>query len=1472
MAAWGEEDRRYLSIDEVEASIALAMTPLGRAEVESLRPQIRSILRHWYTGRHLDAAVEARVNFEEGDVAAPAEEAAPTAEGYAVEPPAPKPKIGRKAKPKADPEEVKRRRKEVALANLEKAKAAKAERAQQTVLGVLRSYGGLSARSVEAHGHNLKEFKEEVPGAIVRGRKGLEMVEAAERLIADGALSVPPEGVGLDEHLYNELVRGAPSQKFLANQDMAEEERRHIEERMAEEAATPSKEDLVAAMLRLNPRAADGAEVSTVELRRAMPEHQRGRQFDRQLLDMALAEEVYIDRDDNPNLIPEADRADELMDDQGTPFVYVRLREEGVKYATPGDAAEEGVVDQEVEVAPGVFFRRGAPVPAIPAADAIERVSRAIGNWHVIETLGDLFRVPIIHWRLSRAVQGYYAARPRGVVINNRYAGEIVVYIHEIAHHVDATTDVLANLTPDELRELQDLDYDQKLKRPAEGFAEFLVNWMTGRSLGAAPAFAARFNRWVESAPAKDALLGGRAAVDAWRSQTPIEQARGQLNFDGTPARPLNRTFWDSLKDSLAAGWNAAYAAMKQEGHYLAMFEREARRQGYNPKKGESFMDLFLAMTGAAPAFADKALTEGVFSLKDMGKIGPSLYEAFKDVPEDRMEDFSLYLVARHAMEVYQINDATGKDVNPGLTREQAEEVVRELQSPAWEDAAAKFTQFNNALLEMLVESGVLTEAQYRQWVDKYKTYVPLKRIQKAVGRRGGPAQAQQLLNLRGPIRARLGSNAQIVDPVQSAIRNAVTYYQRAVQQEVVSEMIRAYESAPGLAGWMMRVPAPTQKVAEFSLQEILPQLEAAGIDPDVLEEAELGTMAAIYRPNYDYTGGKPVGRVERDGQTELYYITEPELFKAISGMQVYHLPWFLNSTFGAAARMMRLGRTGLSAAFGLSNMVWDYGTYFFQRNYASGARGLVKPMEWMATFAWAKVLNKENEIIDLWEQMAGPLSRELGLDQARVAMAARKAFRGEPEGFGRVIEWAKSPIDTLREIIGVSEVGPRLAEFEAAIKAQGWDVARIRREGRPPRHVLVEASIAANDVTTNFRRMGWLGKQINAVVPFFNAGLEGTDKFVRTIDEMRKTPAGRRRLLTRVGASIAGTLAYWWLKKDEDWYRNAPPWLKFNYVVLTDERGAPVVRIPRARNWNYVTSAAVEAVADAIYRRNPGVFADIGEEMRDGVAPNAFPALITPMFEAYQNWSYFRDDYLYNPRMAESVLPGDQAAPWNTQLMQALGGVINVSPARMEHLVDELTGGLYTGAVGTAERAAQTAGLGAGPGFTAEGLLGPDGPFARMRFRSDYAATPNLLEQEAARTRQVYGSARLRGPVPPAVETRYRTLNSLAALAGDLRALNAGVQGRAARFDVERYVVGLADFALGRPELDRYPNPLRDPQAPPAVRALANDYLRRMQEVVTRGRPQRQAGETADEYQQRVATWEMDRAWRAALLDRLAR
>ena len=115
-------------------------------------------------------------------------------------------------------------------------------------------------------------------------------------------------------------------------------------------------------------------------------------------------------------------------------------------------------------------------------------------------------------------------------------------------------------------------------------------------------------------------------------------------------------------------------------------------------------------------------------------------------------------------------------------------------------------------------------------------------------------------------------------------------------------------------------------------------------------------------------------------------------------------------------------------------------------------------------------------------------------------------------------LKWgARHPIEALRMISEYGEAATRLGEYGQA-----------KRKGATPR----EAALASRDVTLDFARVGAKTQAVNSIIAFWNATVQGTDKFVamhKLNPRMQLKPGTRTSWLRRfVNRHCANTAECW--------------------------------------------------------------------------------------------------------------------------------------------------------------------------------------------------------------------------------------------------------------------------------------------------------------------------------------------------------
>lgn len=152
----------------------------------------------------------------------------------------------------------------------------------------------------------------------------------------------------------------------------------------------------------------------------------------------------------------------------------------------------------------------------------------------------------------------------------------------------------------------------------------------------------------------------------------------------------------------------------------------------------------------------------------------------------------------------------------------------------------------------------------------------------------------------------------------------------------------------------------------------------------------------------------------------------------------------------------------------------------------------------------------------------------------------------------------ASAPIKAIQKFNNLTETMPRLAEFNRVLNKSG-DVDK--------------ALFAANDVTVNFSRGGNITKNVDKVVPYLNAGVQGLDKFVRGF----KDPKTAIQTIVKSGVAITTpTLALYLVNKDNPNYEALDNRTKDTYYLIPKEDGT-FIKLPKSRELGVLFSSLLE-------------------------------------------------------------------------------------------------------------------------------------------------------------------------------------------------------------------------------------------------------------------------------------------------------
>lgn len=265
--------------------------------------------------------------------------------------------------------------------------------------------------------------------------------------------------------------------------------------------------------------------------------------------------------------------------------------------------------------------------------------------------------------------------------------------------------------------------------------------------------------------------------------------------------------------------------------------------------------------------------------------------------------------------------------------------------------------------------------------------------------------------------------------------------------------------------------------------------------------------------------------------------------------------------------------------------------------------------------------------------------------------------------------------MDRVEALNMATEQAPRLAEFMSVIK-------KAEANGEVTQKVLADALHAAADVTVNFGRSGTLGKWLNAnFVPFLNPGIQGFDKMVRRVTETRGAKEWAklavRATLLGIAPSLLNRLLY---HDDDEWAQLRDSDKDTNYMF---KLGNGIwLKIPKGRELSVlgITASRITDLAQGSKVDWRDYIATVGNQVAPAnpLKSNIASTIVdSGLLDASNPGRTWYGGNIESQRL-QSYAPGQRYDSSTDVISKAVGGALNVSPAKLNYILDQ-----YSGVVG---------------------------------------------------------------------------------------------------------------------------------------------------------------------------------------------
>ena len=697
-----------------------------------------------------------------------------------------------------------------------------------------------------------------------------------------------------------------------------------------------------------------------------------------------------------------------------------------------------------------------------------------------------------------RGKRGQYDRSTSG--IRSKLVNDLPNIVHELGHHLDNLFDLRGNLSAIMRDELENgLDDAARKSYPkkkwvSEGIAEYFRKYLQNRETAAIdyPEFTAHLKNLL---PARDAAQLDQLAdeVNAYYSlDADTATSSVRLRKEG---RPDARTLGEKIRDKA----DVLYQAWTDSNHGIKLFDEETGADTYKLATNAAYSDAIAGqviigdLTDANGKYISGGLTAALHGIN------------LKDKEAYRL--FGEYLIVRHGPERF----AEGMRIFADDRKNSKEFMDRramelEQQHPEFKEAADRLYQFQRDCRQAwLVDTGLISADTAEQWDERWQYYVPLNRAVSMKAR--GIGAKRGFANQKSPIKKARGSGLDIIHPVDNIINNIVLMVNAGVRNNVMRKITDEAGRLGADASLLEHVPTPMKR-EQFRAADLKEALKDTVDNSEMTAEDKmfmLDTIGNISDVLEQFSRGKAYGdviTVMKEGKPEFWKVNDPLLLESITSMSPARQAGVLD-VFARVSRFMTANITGRNLVWNIfSNLPRDIMTFAAYSKEKNPWRGLTS-----VASAWGNRFKKPDKQSALYKEflaLGGGRVSAYTSDK-NIAESARKHIaRG-----GRVEWW--NPLEIIDFVADTVENGPRFATYKM-----------MRENGLTEQEAFYEAM----DITVNFRRGGRLSRDVNKIVPFFNAGVQGLDKFRRWISAADAPSSYREKtIVKRVGMYITASI-----------------------------------------------------------------------------------------------------------------------------------------------------------------------------------------------------------------------------------------------------------------------------------------------------------------------------------------------------------
>jgi hypothetical protein len=605
---------------------------------------------------------------------------------------------------------------------------------------------------------------------------------------------------------------------------------------------------------------------------------------------------------------------------------------------------------------------------------------------------------------------------------------------------------------------------------------------------------------------------------------------------------------------------------------------------------------------------------------KSTKQVSKSLNDIRAEVENTGLtKEFYEYMYHKHNYDRMNLQERYGEENKPvfgyNVTAldSQIKVLQYESQHPEFMDYAQDVYDYLSADRQQLVKEGVISQETADLWQDMYPHYVPIRRVDSKGLNIDVPLDTGRT-SVNAPIKRATGGNTDILPLFDTMAQRTLQTYRATAKNSFGIEL-------------MNTLGTRVDKQAT-SIDDVIDSIDS---QESLLQEGK--------------NGKKPTFTVFENGEKVTFEITE-DMYDALKPLSDSSILSKTIKPLNAISNFHRGVLTEYNPVFMLTNAIKDSQDILINSQHAAKTYSKIPE-------AFTQLVSK-----GYWyqEYIAN------GGEQNSYFDSQENTFKTENKGLKKILDLP--PLSTISKLNNFIEMTPRLAEYIAS-----------RESGRSVEVSMLDAA----RVTTNFKAGGNLTKFANRNgATFLNASVQGAMQQIRNIREAKANGVrGWMNLATKFAiAGLPAVLLNSLLWDDDDDYEELSDYIKQNYYIIWKDDNGNFIRIPKGRTLA-VIQEGIQQMSNAITGDDEVDLKSFIDLALNNLAPNnpIENNVFSPITQVATNKAWYGGDLV--PKRLQDLPASEQYDESTDMFSRWLGEVLNVSPYKVNYLLDQYTGGL---------------------------------------------------------------------------------------------------------------------------------------------------------------------------------------------------